>query len=171
MRKLAACLVVLVAFAVLPVAPAGAHATLLAPCPAPGDVIPDLQEIELVFRSELIDDGIGDIQLTAVDGEVPIDLGPTVFSEDLLTMSADVLVDELAPGRYLVFYAVTSADGDLNEFGFEFTIDPDAEIDSGTCEFDNGGAAGWILLGSGVVAVGALVFFLRPRKSRESVGS
>lgn len=160
-------LVVSVLIGVLVWAPgAGAHSTLIRACPGPGDVLDDVAVLELEFRTPLIDDGNARVDLIRSDDEtVRPAVGPAVFSEDLLTVTVNVL-DELEPGRYILRFQVTSADGDLNDDGHDFTVDPDAASDSDTCEIadDGGGAGGFVLLGVGVVAVGALLWFLRPRK-------
>ena len=145
---------------------AGAHSTLIRACPGPGDVLNEVSQLVLDFRSPLIDDEIANVDLLRSADEFEPRVGPPVFSEDLLTVTVDV-PDELEPGRYILRYRVTSADGDENDGGFEFTIDPDADPESDTCEIieDSGGAGGFVLLGAGVVAVGALFWFLRPRKN------
>ncbi|MGI9621696.1 MAG: copper resistance CopC family protein [Acidimicrobiales bacterium] len=153
-------------------APAGAHSTLVSACPGPGDVLNEVTTLELEFASPLIDDEVARLDLLADGGQTEVRVGPVVFSEDLLTISTEVLED-LEPGQHIVRYLVTSADGDENDGGFEFTLDPDASPNSDTCaDLDDGGggAGGWIILVVGVVGVGALVFFLRPKRSPKSEG-
>ncbi|MEM7285112.1 MAG: copper resistance protein CopC [Actinomycetota bacterium] len=160
------------AVAALTVPSAGAHSTLIRGCPGPGDVLNEVDRLVLDFRSPLIDDEIAKVDILRSSDEFEPRVGPPVFSEDLLTVAVDV-IDDLEPGAYVLRYRVTSADGDENDGGFEFTIDPDADPDSETCEIieENSGAGGFILLGVGVVAIGALFWFLRPRKTAESARS
>lgn len=147
---------------------AGAHSTLIGGCPGPGDIVNELTTIELLFGSEIVDDGLAKLELTGDNGRVDLDVGPTTFADEL-TLTADVLAD-LDPGRYIVRYMVTSIDGDLNDGGFEFTLDPDADQDAAGCaETADGGSGvgGLVLLGVGVVAVVALGLLLRtPRRAR-----
>ncbi len=146
--------------------PAGAHSTLIRACPGPGDVLNEVEILELEFTTPLIDDDIGRVDLLESSTERLVAVGPPVFSEDLLFVTVTV-DEELNPGPHIVRYRVTSADGDENDGGFEFSYDPDAEPDSDTCEIieQSNRAGGLVLLGVGVVAVGALLFFLRPRKA------
>ena len=150
----------------------GAHSSLIRACPGPGDVLNRVDQLVLDFSTPLIDDEIARVDLLRSDDETEPAVGPPIFSEDLLNITVDVL-DELEPGRHILRYRVTSADGDENDGGFEFTIDPDADEDSDTCELieDGGGAGGFVLLGVGVVAVGALLWFLRPRKKAQPAKS
>lgn len=144
---------------------AAAHSTLIRACPGSGDVLNDVDVLELEFRTPLIDDGEGNVDLLRSSDEYEPAVGPVVFTDDLLIVTVDVLED-LEPGRYVLRYQLTSGDGDDNDGGHGFTIDPDADPESDTCEIieDSGGAGGFVLLGAGVVAVGGLFWFLRPRK-------
>lgn len=145
-------------------APAGAHTQPVGGCPTGGDIVNELDEVEITFAAPLLDDGSARIELLGDNGQRPVSMGDVVFSEDPVTISAAVL-GEVPPGFYIVRVTATTADGDLNgaDTGFQFQFDPDATPDSDTCELSSGGGAGgWVLLGVGVVAVGALLFFLRP---------
>lgn len=146
---------------------APAHSTLIRACPGTGDVLGDVEVLELEFGTPLLADGDVRIDLIRADDEtVAPAVGPPVFSDDQRTVTVDV-VDELTPGNYILRYQVTSADGDLNDGGHAFTVDPDATPESDGCDLDGGGggSGGLILLGVGVVAVGALAWFLRPRRN------
>lgn len=124
----------------------------------------EVDVLELEFRTPLIDDGEAEVDLLRSSDEYEPAVGPVVFTDDLLIVTIDVL-EELDPGRYVLRYRLTSGDGDENDGGHEFTIDPDASPDSDTCEVESsGGSGGLVLLGVGVVAVGGLFWFLRPRK-------
>lgn len=167
MTRLRVLVVVAVAAVLSTSAPAGAHAQLIGGCPGGGDRLAELEEIELVFGEPLLDDGTAAIDLLADNGQTAVELGPVVFSEDRMTLSAAVL-ESLEPGFHIVRVTATSFDGDPNgaDTGFQFEFDPDADPISETCDLpEGGGSGGWVLLLVGVVAVGALVFFLRPRPS------
>jgi hypothetical protein len=145
-------------------APAGAHTQPVGGCPTGGDIVNELDEVEITFAAPLLDDGSARIDLLGDNGERAVSMGDVVFAEDPATISAAVL-GEVAPGFYIVRVTATTADGDLNgaDTGFQFQFDPEATPDSDTCELSTGGGAGgWVLLGMGGVAVGALLFFLRP---------
>ena len=121
---------------------AGAHSTLIRACPGPGDVLNEVPELELEFSTPLVDDDIARVDILESATERVLDVGPPVFSEDLLFVTVAV-EEELQPGRHIVRYRVTSADGDENDGGFEFTYDPEASPDSRTCELiDDGGGGG-----------------------------
>ena len=150
--------------------PVGAHTQPVGGCPAAGDLVNELNEVEITFAAPLVDDGSAVIDLLADNGDRAVLMGDVVFSEGAFTISAAVLGDVTA-GFYIVRVTATTADGDLNgaDTGFQVEFDPDATPDSDTCELpSNGAAGGWILLGVGVVAVGALLFFLRPGSKSSS---
>lgn len=147
-------------------APADAHSTLLRACPGPGDTVHTVDEIRLDFARPVLDDGVANIDLLADNGQTALELGPATFSDDGLTLTASG-PGELAAGSYIIRYQATSDDGDLTDGGHQFTVDPDASVQSETCQHDDGGsgttAAGWVLLGLGAAAMAVVFFFLRPR--------
>ena len=93
---------------------AAAHSTLIRACPGSGDVLNDVDVLELEFRTPLIDDGEGNVDLLRSSDEYEPAVGPVVFTDDLLIVTVDVLED-LEPGRYVLRYQLTSGDGDDND--------------------------------------------------------
>lgn len=153
-----------------PTAPAGAHADLVSACPGPGDRLQEVTSIEMIFGEPLLDDGLARIDLLDLAGERFFEVGPVQFSEDRFTVSVEVL-EPLEPGFYVARISATSYDGDINgaDTGYQFEIDPDASPRSDTCDLpDETTSGGWILLGVGLVAVLALLFFLRPSSAESS---
>lgn len=146
-------------------APVGAHTTLIEACPDRGEVVSEIDRIEMVFGSPLIatPEQPPLISLSSGDGETSIEIGPTQKLGDF-TLIADLPAD-LAPGRYIARYLVLSIDGDLNDGGYQFIFDPDAATATNCgLEIDDGSTSGgFILLGVGGVAVLGLAFFLWPR--------
>lgn len=153
--------------ALLPTGAVSAHSSLVSSCPGRGDVVNQLDRIELTFGGAIVEDDATLVALAAVGGTADVEIGPVTFVDDR-TLEATVPAG-LEPGRYIVRYMVTSIDGDLNDGGFEFTFDPEADQDAPGCEDDRegdgGGSGGWLLLGVGAAAMLGLVFLLRPRRS------
>ncbi|MBT95266.1 MAG: hypothetical protein CL431_04780 [Acidimicrobiaceae bacterium] len=88
--------------------------------PQPAEIVTDLKEIRLVFKSPLIDDGKAKISLATVREGQDIPIGETTF-ESPTVISADILQTP-KPGQYVIRYAVTAEDGDLNDGGYAFEL-------------------------------------------------
>lgn len=145
-------------FAALLASGAGAHSTLLTALPEPASSVSELDVIELEFESALVDDGQARIALATIREGRDLPLGDTEFVSDYIIRAE---VNELPPaGDYVIRYQVTSADGDLNDGGYSFTVLP-----------EKGGAATWLLLGGGLAAVGVLAVLLRPRRPSPRPGA
>lgn len=160
------------------VVPAAAHVALVDACPFGGDVVAEVDAIELTFGGPLIADSDPPPEISVVGdlGRTDIAVGPVEFVSG--TEIRAELPGALEPGLYIVRYRVVSADGDNNTGGFEFTLDPqageavvcgdgdasagrDANSDSGV------GTAAWVLLAVGAVAVVAVGVLLRSGRGAE----
>jgi len=134
-------------------APLHAHTTLLDETPERASKVSDIDEIELTFASELVNDGKAKIYLATIREGEDIPLGETVFISDFVIKAE---VPELPePGEYVIRYMVTSFDGDLNDGGYAFELlEP------------KGNSATWLLLGIGVVALMGMSYLLRSKKTK-----
>ena len=122
LRKLALVLV-FVAFALLSSSTkALAHTTVDKEnsTPQPAAVITALDEIRLVFKSPLINDGKAKISLATVREGQDIPIGETVF-ESPTVITASILKTP-KPGQYVIRYIVTAQDGDMNDGGYAFEL-------------------------------------------------
>jgi methionine-rich copper-binding protein CopC len=88
--------------------------------PQPAEIVTDLKEIRLVFKSPLIDDGKAKISLATVREGQDIPIGETTF-ESPTVISADILQTP-KPGQYVIRYVVTAEDGDINDGGYAFEL-------------------------------------------------
>ena len=88
--------------------------------PQPAAVLTDLNEIRLVFKSPLIDDGKAKISLATVREGQDIPIGETVF-ESPTVITASILQTP-KPGQYVIRYVVTAEDGDMNDGGYAFEL-------------------------------------------------
>lgn len=176
--RAAAVAIAVALWVVAPTTPAAAHVSLVDACPFGGDVVAELDAIELTFGGPLIADSDPAPEITLVGdlGRTDIELGPVELVGDT-GLSAEV-PGALEPGLYIVRYRVVSADGDNNTGGFEFTLDPqaddavvcddlDAAAGSEASSGGGGGTAALALLAVGGVAVVAVVVLLRPRRGGE----
>ena len=134
--------------------PLHAHTTLLDSTPERASKVTDLDEIKLIFASELINDGKAKIYLATIREGKDIPISETVFVSDFVIKAE---VPELPePGQYVVRYMVTSLDGDLNDGGYAFErLEP------------KGNNVRWRLLGIGVVALMGVAYLLRPKTSND----
>ena len=165
-------------FVVAATTSAAAHVSLVNSCPFGGDVVAEVEAIELTFGGPLIADSDPAPEITLVGdlGRTDIELGPLEFVGDT-GLRAEV-PGAVEPGLYIVRYRVISADGDNNTGGFEFTLDPQAD-DAVVCgDLDaaaggeaspdgGGGTAAFALLALGGGAIVAVVVLLRPRRGTE----
>ena len=88
--------------------------------PQPAAVLTELDEIRLVFKSPLIDDGKAKISLATVREGQDIPIGETVFeSSTVITAS---IFQTPKPGQYVIRYVVTAQDGDMNDGGYAFEL-------------------------------------------------
>ena len=113
----------LVASALLGISPqAAAHTTVDKEnsTPQPAAVLTELDEIRLVFKSPLIDDGKAKISLATVREGQDIPIGETVF-ESSTVITASILQTP-KPGQYVIRYVVTAQDGDMNDGGYAFEL-------------------------------------------------
>ena len=134
--------------------PLHAHTTLLDSTPERASKVTDLDEIKLIFASELINDGKAKIYLATIREGKDIPISETGFVSDFVIKAE---VPELPePGQYVVRYMVTSLDGDLNDGGYAFELlEP------------KGNNVTWLLLGIGVVALMGVAYLLRPKTSND----
>ena len=88
--------------------------------PQPAAVLTELDEIRLVFKSPLIDDGKAKISLATVREGQDIPIGETVF-ESSTVITASILQTP-KPGKYVIRYVVTEQDGDMNDGGYAFEL-------------------------------------------------
>ena len=88
--------------------------------PQPAAVITALDEIRLVFKSPLINDGKAKISLATVRQGQDIPIGETVF-ESPTVITASILQTP-KPGQYVIRYVVTAQDGDMNDGGYAFEL-------------------------------------------------
>jgi len=88
--------------------------------PQPAAVITALDEIRLVFKSPLINDGKAKISLATVREGQDIPIGETVF-ESPTVITASILKTP-KPGQYVIRYIVTAQDGDMNDGGYAFEL-------------------------------------------------
>jgi len=88
--------------------------------PQPAAVLSGLDEIRLVFKSPLIDDGNAKISLATVREGQDIPIGETVF-ESPTVITASILQTP-KPGQYVIRYVVTAEDGDMNDGGYAFEL-------------------------------------------------
>ena len=88
--------------------------------PQPAAVITALDEIRLVFKSPLINDGKAKISLATVREGQDIPIGETVF-ESPTVITASILQTP-KPGQYVIRYVVTAQDGDMNDGGYAFEL-------------------------------------------------
>ena len=113
----------LIALALLSNSPqAAAHTTVDKEnsTPQPAAVLTELDEIRLVFKSPLIDDGKAKISLATVREGQDIPIGETVFeSSTVITAS---IFQTPKPGQYVIRYVVTAQDGDMNDGGYAFEL-------------------------------------------------
>ncbi len=160
--------VVLAALLALSWAPAvSAHSTLIDSCPFGGDVVNEIETIELTFGSPIVEDSdpapfielAG--ELDGQPGRNPMDIGPIVFDSPT-ELSVEIL-EPLDPGLYIVKYDLIAADGDDSDGGFDFTVDPDADVDS-QCLGSSSGSSSWIVLAVAAVGLVGVAWLLRPRR-------
>ena len=150
LRKLALGLVS-VAFALLSSSTqAAAHTTVDKEnsTPQPAAVLTDLNEIRLVFKSPLIDDGKAKISLATVREGQDIPIGETVF-ESPTVITASILQTP-KPGQYVIRYVVTAEDGDMNDGGYAFELYEKQDS-----------SKPWLFLGAGLGILLVFVFLLR----------
>ena len=88
--------------------------------PQPAAVLTELDEIRLVFKSPLIDDGKAKISLATVREGKDIPIGETAF-ESPTVITASILQTP-KPGQYVIRYVVTAEDGDMNDGGYAFEL-------------------------------------------------
>ena len=88
--------------------------------PHPAEVLTELDEIRLVFKSPLIDDGKAKISLATVREGKDIPIGETAF-ESPTVITASILQTP-KPGQYVIRYVVTAEDGDMNDGGYAFEL-------------------------------------------------
>ena len=88
--------------------------------PQPAAVVTALDEIRLVFKSPLINDGKAKISLATVREGQDIPIGETVF-ESPTVITASILKTP-KPGQYVIRYIVTAQDGDMNDGGYAFEL-------------------------------------------------
>ena len=113
----------LIASALLGISPkAAAHTTVDKEnsTPQPAAVLTDVDEIRLVFKSPLIDDGKAKISLATVREGQDIPIGETVFESS--TVIAASILQTPKPGQYVIRYVVTAQDGDMNDGGYAFEL-------------------------------------------------
>ena len=135
---------------------ASAHSTLVEATPGQGERVASLDEIVLRFGDPIVEDpSVTVLALQAPDG-TDIAIGRPEHV-DPFTLRATV-PHTPEPGSYVVRYQVLSSDGDLNDGGHLFDVEPDAAANEN---------APIVLLSVGGVAVLAMVALLRPRRSRD----
>lgn len=125
-------LIVTAAIVAVSAAPAWAHSDLSTSCPGRGDILNDVSTIELSFESEVVDNSASTINMAGNSGLDDLEVGPVRFI-DALTVQATVL-EPVPAGVYIVRYRIGSIDGDEQDGGFEFTVDPDGSARSAFCE-------------------------------------
>ena len=116
--------------------------------PQPASTLSDLNEIRLVFKAPLTDDGKAKISLSTVREGQDIPIGETVFeSPTVITAS---IPQTPKPGQYVIRYVVTAEDGDMNDGGYAFEL------------FERQDSSKpWLLLGGGLGIILVAVFLLR----------
>ena len=116
--------------------------------PKPASTLSDLNEIRLVFKAPLTDDGKAKISLSTVREGHDIPIGETVFeSPTVITAS---IPQTPKPGQYVIRYVVTAEDGDMNDGGYAFEL------------FERQDSSKpWLLLGGGLGIILVAVFLLR----------
>lgn len=121
-RKLALALALITAALLSSSSQAAAHTTVDKEnsTPQPAEIVTDLKEIRLVFKSPLINDGKAKISLATVREGQDIPIGETTF-ESPTVISADILQTP-KPGQYVIRYVVTADDGDMNDGGYAFEL-------------------------------------------------
>ena len=103
---------------------AEAHAALVRSQPGSRAVLQRAPErIELCFN-EAVEPKFSSLRIERKPGSV-IPVGDLVSSGDAKCIS--VLSPSLEPGVYTVHYRVLSRDGHVIEYGYQFTIKPDAQ--------------------------------------------
>ena len=143
-------LLVLIASSLLSTSPqAAAHTTVDKEnsTPQPAAVLTDLNEIRLVFKSPLIDDGKAKISLATVREGQDIPIGETVF-ESPTVITASILQTP-KPGQYVIRYVVTAEDGDMNDGGYAFELYEKQDS-----------SKPWLFLGAGLGMLLVFVFLL-----------
>lgn len=142
-----------------------AHPSVLATSPPAGySVMAAPQRVEVVF-DEPVSVADGDMRLLADDGRaVPTSAVRRVQQGRRIALTVS---EDLAPGRYVVRWTVTAADGDVVEGGFDFAVAGEGARTGATELAGNigGGTAGlpaavvlrWMLLAGVIVAVGGWV--------------
>ncbi len=158
-------LILVAVIIVLAATPAGAHSDLSTSCPARGDVLNEVSSIELSFESEVVPSSAASINIAGNDGLDDLEVGPVHFI-DALTVEATVL-EPVPEGVYIVRYRIASIDGDEQDGGFEFRVDPDGSAQSAYCEGVANSSAGGIspVVVIGVSVAAALVLLMLWRRS------
>jgi methionine-rich copper-binding protein CopC len=135
--------------------------TLVEATPDQGERVASLDEIVLRFGDPIINDGESTVLALQTPDGTDITIGPPEHV-DAFTLRATV-PHTPEPGSYVLRYQVLSYDGDLNDGGHLFDLDPDAAANAN---------APVVLLAIGGAAVVAMVVLLRPRRGdRVSRGS
>lgn len=138
-----------------------AHSTLVEATPDQGERVASLDEIVLRFGDPIVNDGESTVLALQTPDGTDITIGPPEHV-DPFTLRATV-PHTPEPGSYVLRYQVLSYDGDLNDGGHLFDLDPDAAANAN---------APVVLLAIGGAAVVAMVVLLRPRRGdRVSGGS
>lgn len=160
-RRLALALIVAMAIvALLPSAPATAHATLLFTSPGVDGAVPDSPpDVQLVFDQAVVVSQTS-LSVESADGDVAR-LGAVDTGEDASVVRAQVL-EELPAGEYRVDWQVVARDGESMVGDFRFVVGSGSSLTSGgTGSATQGawplGVLRWVLVGGLAFALGGLV--------------
>ncbi len=126
--------------ALLPAAPASAHASLVETAPADREQLDQAPETVTLTFDEAIDAVTDGVRVFDTDGE-RIDQGLTDTGE--ATEVAAALPDELADGGYVATYRIVSEDGHTIEGAFAFSVGDGGGVADATVAELFGGGAGW----------------------------
>ena len=132
---------------------ANAHTTLLDATPEPASTVSELDEIELKFESEMVNDGNAKIYLATIREGKDIPIGETIFVSEFI-IKAEV-PSPPPPGQYVIRYMVTSLDGDINDGGYAFEL-----------RESTGSSTPWVLIAVVVALLVVLAYFLRPKPNK-----
>lgn len=154
-----ALLFLLVAVAIQ-IQPAWAHGGPVGACPAPFDVVSQLENIEITFSEPIDETGARTISLFADEGRSEIELGPTTLDDPTTLVAA--IPPSLEPGIYRIRFDAFALDGESYDGGYPFTYDPTAE-ESRNCAEQNGGTSviTWLIGGTCVLLLAWLGAWLK----------
>ncbi|WP_436792522.1 copper resistance CopC family protein [Actinospongicola halichondriae] len=120
--RLSFLIVLAVALAAVPVAPASAHTEVQRALPAPGEVVADaVDRVELQFLDPVLPTVT--IGVRSIGGDPVVGLGDVVHSDDGRTASLS-FEPLTAAGNYIVRYEFVSIDGDAQADAYRFTYAP-----------------------------------------------